>query len=331
MPLRLIEVVVPERVSTEIKQALEDHEFFTISLQAVADGSVLAKIVLDAGHAEPVINTLTKKYGEFSEFSLIMMPVLARLPKEENGDNNNKDEENEKHERLSRDELHQDLTDASRISGTHTALLVFATLIAAIGILENSSTIIIGAMVIAPLFAPAVALSLANILADRFLAFNVVKLVLADILVITAISWTIGWTFGIDQVTKELSMRTSVGLADVITALASGAAGVLGLAAGLASALVGVMVAVALLPPLVSVGLLLGAGMTALAWKAMLLFLTNFICINFTGIVTLWILGIRPSMEKDQVAARKYTAIAFLVWTLFLGALVLAIIASQHK
>lgn len=59
------------------------------------------------------------------------------------------------------------------------------------------------------------------------------------------------------------------------------------LTTGAPAALIGVMVAVALIPPLVTFGLLVGSGRLALACNALLLFITNVICINLAGVVTL--------------------------------------------
>ncbi|GEM_PF-860880 len=77
-----------------------------------------------------------------------------------------------------------------------------------------------------------------------------------------------------------------MGLDDIAIALASGSAGVLAFTTRASSILIGVMVAVALLPPLVAFGLLLGAGHELLAFGALLLLFVNIICINLAGVVT---------------------------------------------
>ena len=68
-----------------------------------------------------------------------------------------------------------------------------------------------------------------------------------------------------DLASEELLARTDVGFDGVVLALASGAAAVLSLTSGVASALVGVMVAVALLPPTATLGMMLATGQTELA------------------------------------------------------------------
>ena len=77
----------------------------------------------------------------------------------------------------------------------------------------------------------------------------------------------------------EILARTDVGLAGVALALVSGAAAVLSLTTGLSSTLVGVMVAVALLPPTATMGMLVGAGHMKLAGGAALLLAVNVVCV----------------------------------------------------
>jgi uncharacterized membrane protein len=70
------------------------------------------------------------------------------------------------------------------------------------------------------------------------------------------------------------------------------------------------MVAVALLPPLVTSGLLLGGGQPALAMGALSLFLMNLICVNLAGVTTFLVQGIRPATwwEKDRAVKATHAA-----------------------
>jgi uncharacterized membrane protein len=121
----------------------------------------------------------------------------------------------------------------------------------------------------------------------------------------------------VDLNSQQLANRTIVGLGDITIALAAGSAGVLAFTRGVPAAIVGVMVAVALLPPLVNVGLLLGAGYRILAVGSMILTLTNLICINLAGVLTFLVQGIRPrnwwEAKKAQNAARAAIAIWFIL------------------
>ena len=131
----------------------------------------------------------------------------------------------------------------------------------------------------------------------------------------------IGLAFHIDPNNASIESRTHVSSGDVILALAAGCAGVLAFTTGASSALIGVMVAVALLPPFTAFGLLLAAGDLPRAGGALLLVATNVICINLSGVLTFAAQGLRPRTWWEADRAKKATRIAVLTWTLLLVAL----------
>lgn len=122
---------------------------------------------------------------------------------------------------------------------------------------------------------------------------------------------------------KEMSLE--------VLALAAGSAGALAFTTGMSSALIGVMVAVALLPPLVTVGLLFGSGEGKMASGALLLFLTNMICLNLAGIATFLLQGVRPLSWWEAAVARKATYRAIVFWGLLLTALIIVVFLSQGR
>lgn len=129
----------------------------------------------------------------------------------------------------------------------------------------------------------------------------------------------------IDPDLPEIASRTYVTGGDIILALASGSAGALSMTTGLSSALVGVMVAVALLPPLTVCGLLLGSGYAVHAGRAALLSSANLIGINLACVLCFWILGIRPSLWWEEARARSARVWAALIWATLLTALLVLI------
>jgi len=201
---------------------------------------------------------------------------------------------------------------------------MLSTFVVAIGLLKDNVAVIIGAMVIAPFLGPNVALALSSVLAEKKLGADAIKTLALGGLIVVILSTSIGFTFTVDPDIVEISSRTHIGFADIVLALASGAAGVLAFTAGASAALIGVMVAVALLPPLTVFGLLLGAGDYKLAAGAFLLFITNIICVNLAGIVTFLVQGVSPrtwyAVDKAKQATRK----SLLIWIITL--LLLAVI-----
>src|SRR5665811_313348 len=115
-------------------------------------------------------------------------------------------------------------------------------------------------MVIAPLLGPNIALSLASTLGDLHLAKRSLKAVGVGVATAAVLSVLLGVALRVDPSAPQLAARTQAGLGDIALALAAGAAGSLAFTSGVSAVVVGVMVAVALLPPLVVAGLLAGAG-----------------------------------------------------------------------
>ena len=209
-------------------------------------------------------------------------------------------------------------------------MVVLSTIVATVGLLYNSVPIIIGAMVIAPLLGPNMALALGTTLGDLSLLRRALLASLAGIGTAMALSVIIGMLVHVDPALSEVTARTRVGLGDIAVALASGCAGALAFTTGVSTTLIGVMVAVALLPPLVTFGLLLGGGQPVLAMGALSLFLLNLICVNLAGVITFLMQGIRPASWWEKDRAVKATRIAIGLWVTLLAALVSLILLLRE-
>ena len=232
--------------------------------------------------------------------------------------------------RISREELYQQVNEGAQLTRTFVVLVALSAVVAAVGVAYNNVTVVIGAMVIAPLLGPNVALSLATALGDIDLAKSAAKTDLVGILVALVVAIPIGLLVVVDPENAEIQTRLHVQLKDIVLALASGAAGVLSMTTGASAALIGVMVAVALLPPLVTFGLLVGAGYRDLAMSALLLFVTNVICVNLAGVVTLLVQNVRPRTWWEADRAKKAIKIAISFWVVLLLMLVIVILVLRH-
>ena len=255
----------------------------------------------------------------------MILPVEATLPRAEPApaaEPEQAEPEEKSPERIAREELYEDIKDAAHCSRVYLAMVALSTIVAAIGLYYNSVAIIIGAMVIAPLLGPNMAMALATTLGDLPLLWRALKTSVAGTGTVMALSVILGVVLQVDPALPEVASRNGVALGDVVVALASGAAGALAFTTGVSATLIGVMVAVALLPPLVTFGLLLGSGHLVMASGALSLFLMNLICINLAGVTTFLVQGIRPAswLEKDRAA--KATRISIMLWGVLLAALI---------
>jgi uncharacterized membrane protein len=116
-----------------------------------------------------------------------------------------------------------------------------------------------------------------------------------------------------------------VSYADFVLAFASGAAGALSFTSGAPGSLIGVMVAVALLPPLMVFGILVGDGQFQASLNALLLFVTNVVCVNISGVAMFLYQGVRPNSWWEAKKAKRQTRIAITIWMALLVVLSLLI------
>jgi len=215
---------------------------------------------------------------------------------------------------VTREELYSQIEQGARLNGTYILLVILSTIVVAIGLIEDNVAVVIGAMVIAPLLGPNIALALGSALGDRELMSRALYTKLVGIGVAFALCWLLGlyWTGPLES--KELLARTYVGIDGVVLALASGLAAALSLTTGLSSVLVGVMVAVALLPPIATAGIMLGAGHFELAGGAGLLLAVNVVCVNLSAKIVFLYKGVRPRTWLEKQKARQSYLLFMLMW-----------------
>ncbi len=203
------------------------------------------------------------------------------------------------------EELNCTLEQASISSVSFYSLLALATAIATFGLLSNNAATIIGAMIVAPLMNPIVTLSYAAIAVERQLLGRATLTLVIGIILVISIAFLCTYLVGTNIVNSQIISRAEPNLLDLGVAVASGAAAGLAYARrSISTALPGVAIAVALVPPLCVVGIGLALGKDAiidiglyfsrqgqvlhLASGAFLLFLTNLAGIIFcAGLVFL--------------------------------------------
>jgi uncharacterized hydrophobic protein (TIGR00341 family) len=330
MALRLIEMVLQEKDGDGVRTLLNECKVLEQRQIRLADGEILVRILLDAEQSETVLDLLEKNYAGREGNRVVILPVEATLPRAEEAEQEpdaaaspeQPPTEEKPPGRIGREELYEDIKDSARLSRVYMAMVALSTVVAAIGLNDNSVAVIIGAMVIAPLLGPNVALSLGTTLGDLSLLRQGLVTALAGVGAALALSVLIGVVLNVDPTLSEMASRTRVGLGDIAVALASGSAGALAFTTGISAVLIGVMVAVALLPPLVTSGLLLGGGHPALAMGAFSLFLVNLICVNLAGVTTFLVQGIKPTSWWEKDRAMKATRIAIALSVVLLAVLV---------
>ncbi len=330
MGQQLIEIILPAGRADDIAEILYDVPILASWRGQLVENRARINLLVQTEKVETVLNTLEIYLQPLPEARAVLLPVEAVIPRPEENHPEKEiadEEENKKKKepaRISRQELYNDVTEGSVLTGNYLAMVILSALIAAIGLLRNDMAIIIGAMVLAPLLLPNVAFALANTLGDRGLALGTLKTTLAGLGLAILIGFCIGFFVSVDPTIAAIADRTKLSWTDLILALASGSAGVLALTGGGPLSLVGVMVAVALMPPLVTGGLLMGSGLYVKGLGALNLALANILCVNLAGIITFRLQGISPSTwwEKNKAHQATFRATAILtVLVILVGAL----------
>lgn len=137
--------------------------------------------------------------------------------------------------------------------------------------------------------------------------------------------------FLIDPEIASIKSRTQVSSGDILLAFASGCAGVLAFTSGASSALIGVMVTVALLPPFTVFGLLVASGNFAGARGALMLVATNVICVNLSGVLTFSVQGLQPRNWWEAKRAKNAIRTAVGIRFSLLAVLVFLIYEATTK
>lgn len=182
------------------------------------------------------------------------------------------------------------------------ALLSLSTLIAALGLVQSSAAVVIGAMLVAPLMTPLVGTGLALAQGNLRLIRNAMRSVVLGFCCAFILGLLTG--IGVPDVvaTPEMLARGSPTILDLIVASLSGvAAAYASSRPHLSSALPGVAIAAALVPPIATSGIALSVRRPGVAAGAALLFVTNMVAIILGSAACLWAVGFRAGHQHGRV------------------------------
>lgn len=194
----------------------------------------------------------------------------------------------------------------SRADADFYVMITLATAIASLGLLLNSTAVIIGAMVVAPLMSALVGIGMAIVQGDVWLLRLAMRAMLTGVLLVVCVSGAMALAAPRNGLTAEMLSRCNPTLLDLAVALISGAAAAYATARkDVASALPGVAIAVALVPPLATFGLAAVMGYPRQSFGALLLFATNLTAIvSAVALVFMW-MGFRPNIG-EELRARTF-------------------------
>ena len=335
MAFRWIEVIAPRDCRDAICDAAREAGISEI-VMADAEGETRMAIRLLAGEIDrqDLIDRLQDLLDGQDGWRIVLTDTAAVTPVTEEERDLEQDRDRARAEEqvhASREEIYQRVGDGASFGVDFVALVALSTVVASAGMLRGDTAVVIGGMVIAPLLGPLLALGFGVAVGDRGIVVSALRTAGLGLVLSVGFAFLLGLVVGIDVWMPELVARTRPDPGSAILALASGAAAALSVAMPVASGLVGVMVAVALLPPAATVGLCLAQGQLGMAGGAGLLLAVNLVSVALATVVTFLLRGIRPRRWHERKGAEQSQRLTVIGLGLALLALVALAWAVQRS
>ena len=234
-----------------------------------------------------------------------------------------------------RKKVTQEITESSSPKFDFFLLVVVSSAIATLGLIIDSSAVIIGAMLLAPIMSPIIGIGLGAMMGNT----DLVKTGFSSLLRGAAIAIGVAFLFSLvnllipfsssfqENLPSEVLARTNPSPNDLMIAFAGGLAAAYAMThPKLSAALPGVAIATALMPPLCTVGIGIALGEWRIVGGALLLFITNTITIAFASSIVFFLTGFSTFYKKDEVRIpHSLTTAAILTAILLISLTVLSI------
>ncbi|MGI9537390.1 MAG: DUF389 domain-containing protein [Desulfocapsaceae bacterium] len=228
-----------------------------------------------------------------------------------------------------------EISDGSEPAMRFYIMVALSTMIASFGLITNSTAVIIGAMLVAPLMTPIFGIALALIRSDGVLFGRALKAEIAGVVAAILMGVILGSVYPALEPTPEMIARTKPQLFDLLIAVFSGLAGAYALLdEKISPALPGVAIATAIVPPLANTGLCFALGEYAAGVGSFLLFFANFLSILLVASVAFWLFGMAGNLSKlDKKTLIKrfwFPTCCFILVAIFLTNTLMSIARQNH-
>jgi len=335
-PVRLVQVVVPAGKRQTVLDSLdeEDVDYAVTDETSSQEYAAVVSFPLPAAAVEEVLSSLREAGIDDDAFTVVTAAetvvsehfedLQARYAEDEGGEY-----------RIAREELQSRARDLVRSTRTYAVLTVVSGIIATAGLLLNSPATVVGSMVIAPLIGPAMSAAVGSVVDDEELFARGVRLQVLGMTL--AVASAAAFAFAVRYLNLipptldpaeigQVRERIAPNFLSLAVALGAGTAGAISLFSGVPTALVGVMIAVALVPPAATVGVGIAYGLPTLALSSGVLALVNGLSINLAALLVLSWAGYRPQrwFREDNARSATLTRVGVLlaaiaVLSVFLG------------
>ncbi len=204
---------------------------------------------------------------------------------------------------VDRQEIHVEISENARLSATYLFLLISATILATLGLLLNSSAVIIGAMIISPLTWPILRVAYGIASVNLKSLFRGLRLLVISVFLIILISFLLTLILPLNTLTDQITNRITPTILDLVIALIAGAISGLALInSKISKTAAGVAVAASLLPPMCVGGIGIALGLGDVIFGGILLSVINIIAILFISSI---LLATLIKTEKQNLGVRR--------------------------
>jgi uncharacterized hydrophobic protein (TIGR00341 family) len=334
--MRLVQVSIPAGKREMVADVLEDEgvDYMLSDETSGREYTAIAYFPLPTAAVQPILDKL-QEAGLGEDPHTVIIDAETDTSRQYEELEKRFSEENPEPATISREEIRTEARDMTPEFPTFVAMTVISAVVATAGMLLDSPAVVVGSMVIAPLIGPAMGASVGTVLGDRQLFRRGVKYQFiggfAAIGSATLFAITVRYGLLVPPETNiltisQVSGRLTPDFLSLAVALGAGVAGVLSLASGVSVAIVGVMIAAALVPPAAAVGIAIAWQQPLAALSSLVLVLVNILSINLAGLAVLWYLDYGPKswFELNQIRSvmvkrAGILVVGIAVLSLFLG------------
>ncbi|MFB6170043.1 MAG: TIGR00341 family protein [Haloarculaceae archaeon] len=299
--MRLIRTLVARDDLESVRDVL-DEQGVDYVVSEVDDDAVVVEFPLPTQAVELVLDSL-RDTGHEDRYTVIVeaQSAIAEHFDELEDRFVTGDEEDES---LAPEEIRATALDLTPSPVTYYSMTLLSAVVATAGLLLDSPAVVVGSMVIAPLVGSALTASVGTVLAERELILDGFRTQVSGLLLSVFGAAAFGAALRTAsllpaalQITtiNQISQRISPGLLSVLVGICAGAAGAFSLATGVSAALVGVMIAAALIPAAAAVGIGIAWGLPSVGTGAALLLVLNAVAIHVSAVLVFWKFGYRPA------------------------------------
>lgn len=307
--MKQLQVSVPKKLKEEAEEILQDYSSDISSSEAEKNNEKVIQFTVTSESED--IDELTHDLKDIENMDngdlsirVIKQESLIRKGQETQGSSSI----------LSQEELYSKAQESAEFNMAQWGLIGLSSIIAAFGLVSNNLIAVIGAMMLAPLLSPFVSGALSLTVGDRKLMISSINAGVLSILIAVALSYIAVIPFPVNM-NPTLRLVSTPSIISILLSVFVGAAAALTFVTGLRDEIAGVAVAIALVPPIASIGIGMKMADLLLVTNATTVAIMNMLSVIISGYLCFRVLGLKPSTyyKKKQAEKIKYLVPAALL------------------